>query len=169
MIFDANGRLLNEFGCWELVGTLKLKKVLPVPATAWGNYIHNARADVQKLRREGVAVPGSDPADLAVYGNDNREAGWMVGFDVGNRKQQGDWYFRYFYQEIKDYAFPAVFVDSDFHGGGTNAKGHHIHGRYLFHKAIQARATVFLTERQDVQKDGVKDEDRIQLDMAFSF
>jgi len=29
---------------------------------------------------------------------------------------------------LEDYAFHAVFVDSDFHGGGTNNKGHYILG-----------------------------------------
>ena len=70
---------------------------------------------------------------------------------------------------MEDYAFPAVFVDSDFHGGGTNNKGHYIQGRYFLADNIQARATSFFTERDDESKEGQKDEDRVQLDIIINF
>ena len=44
-----------------------------------------------------------------------------------------------------------------------------MHGRYFLTDNIQARGTLFLTEREDESKDGKKDEDRIQLDMIISF
>jgi hypothetical protein len=75
-----------------------------------------------------------------------------------------------FYQTLEDYAFPAVFVDSDFHGGGTNNKGHYVNGRYFITDNIHCRATGFIgTQREDESKDGMKDEDRIQLDVVFEF
>ena len=57
---------------------------------------------------------------------------------------------------MEDYAFPAVFVDSDFHDGGTNNKGHYIHGKYFLVDNIQARVTAFFTERDDESKDAKK-------------
>ncbi len=41
--------------------------------------------------------------------------------------------------------------------------------RYYLMDNIQARASGFLTEREDDSKDGKKDEDRIQLDLVFTF
>jgi hypothetical protein len=170
MIFDSDGKLLNEFGCWEVGAKLKIKDVLPVPFSIFGDYVQNTRADIQELIAEGVDPGDSDPEDLMAYEGDDRDSGWLVGFDIGNKKKQGDWYGKYFYQELQDFAFPAVFVDSDFHGGGTNNKGHYVQGVYLLTDNIQAKGTFFLgTEREDERKDGKKDEDRIQLDIVIKF
>jgi len=169
MIFDSEGKLLNEFRCWELGTKLTIKNVLPVSFSVFGTYIKNEAADVEELIRKGVDPEDSDPARLLSYSGDDRDTGWLLGISLGNKKKKGDWYVKYFYQELEDYAFPAVFVDSDFHGGGTNNKGHYIQGRYLFLDNIQARVTGFFTEREDESKDGKKDEDRIQLDVIFTF
>jgi hypothetical protein len=169
MIFDAEGNLLNEFRCLELVAKLKLKDVFPEPFSLFGNFIINTGADIDKLIEEGVEPGDSDPSKLESYSGDDRNTGWLIGFSLGNKKKKGDWYAKYFYQELEDYTFPAVFVDSDFHGGGTNNKGHCIQGRYLLANNIQARGTLFLTERDNESKDGQKDEDRIQLDIIFNF
>ncbi len=174
MIFDSNEKLLNEFQCWELAAKVNIKDVLPVPFSIFGNYIINAGADIDELKEKGVVVVDpdggdSDPADLDSYEGDDRDTGWLIGISVGNKKKKGDWYAKYHYQVLEDYAFPAVFVDSDFHGGGTNNKGHYVHGRYFLADNIQARATGFFTEREDERKDGKKDEDRVQLDIVINF
>ena len=169
MIFDNDQKLLNEFGCLEFGVKAKIKDVLPVPLSVFGSYIYNADADINDLITNGIDPGGSDPADLLAYGGDDRDTGWQVGFSVGNKKKQGDWYAKYFYQVLEDYAFPAVFVDSDFHGGGTNNKGHYVQTKYLFKDNITAAATGFFTERESESKDGQKDEDRIQLDMILKF
>jgi hypothetical protein len=169
MIFDNDKKLLNEFQCWEFLAKVKIKDVLPVPFSIFGNYIINVGADIDELMEKGVDPGDSDPADLAGYGSDDRDTGWLVGLSVGNKKKKGDWYAKYHYQVLEDYAFPAVFVDSDFHGGGTNNKGHYVHGRYFLADNIQARATGFFTERDDEIKDGKKDEDRVQLDIVINF
>ncbi|MBU4186381.1 MAG: putative porin [Proteobacteria bacterium] len=169
MIFDNNKKLLNEFGCWEVGAKLKVKNTLPVPFSIFANFIKNEKADINELITKGVGRGDSDPADLASYGGDDRDTGWLVGLSVGSKKKKGDWYAKYHYQVLEDYAFPAVFVDSDFHDGGTNNKGHYIHGRYFFADNIQARATGFFTKRDDESKDGKKDEDRVQLDIVINF
>lgn len=169
MVFDSEGNLLNEFGVFELQAQAKFKDTLPVPFSIFGSYISNLDADINKLTRDGVIYPDTDPADLLAYGGDDRDTGWLIGFDLGNKKNKGDWYFKYWYQVLEDYAFPAVFVDSDLHNGGTNNQGHKIHGRYYITNNIYAQATGFLTEREDERKDGQYDEDRIQLDVIFNF
>jgi polyhydroxyalkanoate synthesis regulator phasin len=169
MVFDSEGNLLNEFGVLELQAQAKFKDILPVPFSVFGSYISNLDADIHKLTRDGVAYPDTDPADLLAYGGDDRSTGWLIGFDLGNKKKKGDWYFKYWYQALEDYAFPAVFVDSDFHNGGTNNKGHKFHGRYYFTNKIYAQATGYLTEREDERKDGLYDEERLQLDVIFMY
>ncbi|MBW1677746.1 MAG: putative porin, partial [Deltaproteobacteria bacterium] len=169
MIFDSDEKLLNEFGCWELGAKLKIKDVLPVPISLFGSYVKNQEADIDELMEKGVDPGDSDPAKLEKYSGDDRDSGWLVGLSVGNKKKKGNWYAKYHYQELEDYAFPAVFVDSDFHGGGSNNKGHYVQGRYFIRDNIQARATGFFTKREDESKDGKKDEDRIQLDIVIAF
>ncbi|MDY6856387.1 MAG: putative porin [Thermodesulfobacteriota bacterium] len=169
MVFDNQGNLLNEFRCLELVAKLKLKDLFPKPFSLFGSFIMNADADVDELIEEGADPGDSNPPDLKAYSGDDRDTGWLIGFSLGNKKKKGDWYTKYFYQELEDYAFPAVFVDSDFHGGGTNNKGHCIQGQYLLASNIHVKGTLFSTKREDESMDGQKDEDRIQLDLIFKF
>jgi len=175
MILDGDNKLVNEFKCLELGATVSFKDVIPVPFSFFGDYIRNLDADLDDWIEDGLAVVDgdgdviSDPNDLLAYGSDDRDTGWLVGCDLGNKKKKGDWYLKYHYQELEDYAFPAVFVDSDFHGGGTNNEGHYVHGRYFLTDHIYAAATLFFTEREDESKDGKKDEDRVQLDVVIKF
>lgn len=169
MIFDADGNLLNEFGCVEIGTKLSIKKALPVPVSLFAFYIKNLDQDIDDLVDDGVNPGDSDPAKLLAYGGDDRDSGWQLGFDVGSKKKKGDIYFQYFYQEIEDYAFPAVFVDSDFHGGGTNNKGHKADVVYCFTDNVSLTASGALAEREDEDKDGKRDEDRLQLDALFKF
>ena len=169
MIFDRDEKLLNEFKCLEFGFKLSMKDILPAPVSLFGSYIANLESDIGRLIANGVDPGDSDPNDLSVYGGSDRDSGWQVGFSVGSKKSQGDRYMKYFYQELEDYAFPAVFVDSDFHGGGTNNKGHYIQGLYLLTDKIQAKVTGFLTQRESESKDGQKDENRIQLDVILKF
>ncbi len=169
MIFDSENKMVNKFGCWEIGAKFKAKKVLPVPFSIFGSFLKNADADTSDLIAKGANKTDSNPNDLLLYSGDDKDTGWIMGFDLGNKKKKGDWYAKYHYQVLEDYAFPAVFVDSDFHNGGTNNKGHYIHGRYLLTDNIQLRAAGFLTERDDERKDGKFDEDRIQLDVVLAF
>ena len=169
MVFDSDGRLVNEFGCLEFQAKAKFKEVLPVPFSVFGSYVQNKDADIDDLTTKGVAYADTDPSDLLRYNGDDRDSGWLAGFDLGNKKKKGDMYFKYWYQVLEDYAFPAVFVDSDFHGGGTNNKGHKASIRYMLTNKIYANATGYMTERDDERKDGKFDEDRIQLDVVFKY
>jgi hypothetical protein len=171
LVFDDEGKLVNEWRCLELGGKVKFKSLLPVPFSIFGDYIKNFEADIDELiaKGDGTLSGVQNPANLMAYGSDDRDMGWLMGFDLGNKKKKGDWYLKYHFQVLEDYAFPAVFVDSDFHGGGTNNRGHYLHGRYFLTDNIQARATGFITERDSESKDGKSDEDRIQLDVVFSF
>jgi hypothetical protein len=169
MVFNANGNLLNEFGVFDLGAELRLTKLGPMPWGFFGHYIKNFKSDIAKLQREGAAVPGSDPADLAAYGSDNRDSGYQFGVGWGYREKKGDLHLQYFYQVLEDYAFPAVFVDSDFHGGGTNNRGHRARVNYFLTDNIYLQGVFFFTKRDNEAKDGKQDENRTQLDIVFKF
>jgi len=168
MVFDANNRLLNKFGTIDLGAELRLN-MTPWPLGFFGNYIKNLRSDIQLLQREGVPTEGSDPADLAAYGSDNRDTGYQFGLGYGFRGKKGDLHLQYLYQVLEDYAFPAVFVDSDFHGGGTNNRGHRARDNYFLTDNIYFQGVFFFTKRDNIAKDGKQDEDRAQLDLIFRF
>ncbi len=164
MVFDADNELKNEFRCLEFQAKAKFKNVMQIPFSVFGSFIKNFDADMDNLAGGGIGATG-----LTNYGNDDRDSGWLAGFDLGSKKKKGDWYGKYYYQELECYAFPAVFVDSDFHGGGTNNKGHYLQTKYHFTDNILAAATGFFTKRDDERLDGQKDEDRIQLDVIIKF
>jgi len=121
------------------------------------------------MQREGVRVGASDPAALAVYGSDNRDSGYQFGFGIGYKEKKGDLHLQYFYQALEDFAFPAVFVDSDFHGGGTNNRGHRATVNYFLTDNIYLQGVFFFTKRDNEAKDGKQDENRTQLDVIFKF
>ncbi|UCF36384.1 MAG: putative porin [Acidobacteriota bacterium] len=170
MVFDEQGRLLNEWDSLEFNARFKIQDVIgKQPLGFFGTYIKNTSADIDKLRTEGVAFPGSDPADLFAYGDDERDSGYQFGAEIGFNEKKGDLRVQYFYQVLEDFAFPAVFVDSDFHGGGTNNRGHRASVNYFLKDNIELQGIFFFTQRENEAKDGQKDENRIQLDLIFEF
>lgn len=169
MIYDQNGNLLNEFRTIDFVARFGVKDLLPLPVEVFGQYIRNPASDVQRLIREGAEIPLSNPKNLLAYGDDDRDMGYQFGISLGNDSRKKDLYLRWFYQVLEDYAFPAVFVDSDFHGGGTNNQGHRATVKYFLLDNIYLQGNFFFTKRQNAAKDGQRDENRAQLDAVFSF
>ena len=80
----------------------------------------------------------------------------------------GTWDISYFYERLEKDANIGLLTDSDFAGGGTNAKGHVLSGTYAFHKNWNFRATYFLNKLYLDREDPV-DFNRLQLDMNFKF
>jgi len=88
------------------------------------------------------------PLDIALFGSElplelqfsyasneaTRSAGetdaWLAGLKLGKAKDKGTYELYYNYREIGRDAVYAVLNDSDFHGGGTAAKGHKFGGAY---------------------------------------
>lgn len=169
MVFDADGHLLNKFKCFELGAKVKANNLLPVPLGVFGYYVKNTDADINELQERGVALDASDPSDLSAYGDDNRDMGYQFGVEIGKKKQKNDFFLQYYYQLIEDYAFPAVFVDSDFNGGGTNNKGHRIEAKYYLADAVVLQGDLLITKRENEAKDGKQDENRARLDLIINF
>ena len=96
---------------------------------------------------------------------------WVTSsvYHWGSQGRKKDLHLRWFYQVLEDFAFPAVFVDSDFHGGGTNNRGHRSTIKYFLLDNIYLQGNFFFTKRDNEAKDGKRDGSNVELDAIFSF
>lgn len=79
--------------------------------------------------RDFEKIPVTVMADFATNtATDSLNQGWLVGACIGKAKKPGSWSIRYVYREVQKDAVVGSFTDSDFRGGGTDAKGHEIGG-----------------------------------------
>lgn len=92
---------------------------------------------------------------------------WRVGFYLNEEvKELWDWQIRYFYSLVQTDAVFANWSDSDFNGGGTNAKGMEIGMEVGLRKGIRFSGSYFITQEERGPKDRL---DRMQLDMILIF
>jgi hypothetical protein len=112
---------------------------------------------------------------LAVFGNytvntdaDENDTGYLFGAKFGSAKDKGDWDVTYFYEKLEADSTVGLLADSDFGGGGTDAKGHVLSGTYAFHKSWNFKATYFINEVNLASGDP-NDYDRLMLDLNFKF
>ncbi len=99
---------------------------------------------------------------------DDNDTGYLFGAKYGSAKDKGQWDITYFYEKLEKDATVGLLADSDFGGGGTNAKGHVFSGTYAFHKNWNFKATYFLN-KIDIASENDRDFDRFQLDLNFKF
>jgi len=72
------------------------------------------------------------------------------------------------YEKLEADAVLGLLTDSDFGGGGTDAKGSIFKGTWAFHKNWNAKFTYFLNEI-DLASGNPRDFDRLQLDLNFKY
>lgn len=96
----------------------------------------------------------------------DNDTGYLIGAKYGSAKKRGQWDFTYFYERLEKDAVVGLVTDSDFGGGGTDARGHVLSGTYAFHEAWNFKATYFINE---VDLEDPRDYDRLQLDLNFKF
>jgi len=97
---------------------------------------------------------------------DSVNDGWLMGISLGEVKNRGSWDFRYIYREINKDAVVGLFTDSDFRGGGTDAKGHEMGLGYQLLDKTTLAATYFYNLL------GIEEEldfHRIQIDIKYKF
>jgi len=136
-----------------------------------GNYIYEYK-DTEVFAQLDTKV-GDWP--LSVYAQwvsnsetDEEDSGYAVGARIGAVKAKGDMEFSWTYLDIEADAVIATFNDSDFGGGGTDASGHILKGKYAVSKSISLSGTYFMNDIDRFQ--GTEhDFNRFQLDVQFSF
>jgi len=98
---------------------------------------------------------------------DSLETGWLIGLRVGKAKKPGSWAFRYIYREVEKDAVVGAFSDSDFRGGGADAKGHEFGGTYMLAQNTAFSLSYFMnTIGLDADAD---DCGRLQVDLQLKF
>ncbi len=139
---DNNGKYLSDFRLIEAFVEVA-HSLGEIPLVAMGDFVTNTEAD-------------------------SLDTGWLVGLKLGKTKEPGSWAFRYLYRELEKDAVIGIFSDSDFRGGGTDARGHEIGGEFQVLENMATKATYF-TNEIGLQRDEPQDFRRLQLDMQLKF
>jgi len=114
-----------------------------LPVKVFGNFLMNVSSDVKD--------------------NDN---GFQFGLKLGKAKNPGDWDLGYAFKAIQADATVAELADSDWHGGGTNLRGHKYSLNYCLAKNTFFGLTYFNTWEESGSKSHT---DTLQVDMLFKF
>ncbi|MDH3789904.1 MAG: putative porin [Xanthomonadales bacterium] len=99
---------------------------------------------------------------------DEADTGYLIGAKYGSAKDRGTWDITYFYEKLEKDSTVGLLADSDFGGGGTDAKGHVISGTYAFHKKWNFKATYFIN-KINLEREEDTDYNRLMLDLNFKF
>jgi hypothetical protein len=98
---------------------------------------------------------------------DEEDTGMLVGAKFGKKKNPGSWDVKVFYEELKANAVFPEFTDSDFGGGGTNAKGLIVGGGLRLMDKADLGVTYFINTRHIAEGEEETDYNRLQVDFAF--
>lgn len=121
--------LASDFQILNLTGQLDLAYFDPYVVRLTADYAKNLGFDRQKIRqRTGLNL-------------EDRTSAYSLGFVVGkeNLDQFGDWQAFFTYKYLQDNSVLDAFNDSDFHLGGTNAKGYIIGGSLALANRVYMR------------------------------
>lgn len=141
---DAAGNLVANYDIVDIMGEFKTDMIMGVPVKIFAEYAENVNGRADNLENKA----------------------WQVGAKIGKKvKKLGDWQAKYIYREVERDAVVDAVSDSDFHEGGTNAKGSELGLKIGLYDGILFNASYFITE----EITGPKDElDRLQLDLVFN-
>lgn len=116
-----------------------------------------------------AGIPVTIYADYVVNNDAETDAdtAYQFGISLLKAKNPGEFAFDYNWRSVEADAVFASFTDSDFGGGGTDAEGHRISGKYKISKNWEAAATYFINEL-GTDGSGV-DYNRLQLDLVGKF
>jgi hypothetical protein len=142
---DGAGNLVTHYDIFDVLGEFKTEMIMGIPIKVFAEYARNVSGRADNLENKA----------------------WQIGTKVGKSvKRFGDWQAKYIYREVeRDAVFDAV-SDSDFHEGGTNAKGSELGLKVGLYDGILFNASYFITEAITGPKD---DLNRLQLDLVFNF
>ena len=141
---DAAGNYVTNYDLFNVLGEFKTDLIMGIPVAIFAEYVENV----------------SDRADNL------ENVGWQVGGKVGKSvKKFGDWQLKYIYREVERDAVLDVFSDSDFHEGGTNAKGSELGAKVGLYDGVLVNVSYFITQEITGAKD---DLERLQVDLVLT-
>jgi len=105
-------------------------------------------------------INNSDPSD--------NNTGWALGTRIGRARDRGQMEFNYYYADKQADSMLGMLTDSDFAGGGSDAKGHRLHFNYGVSKSWVIGAQYFINE-VDVASGSKSDYNRLMIDMQWKW
>jgi hypothetical protein len=136
---DKGNSSNQKFSMHEITGSTTIKTDF-LPITFYGQYVHNSVA------------------------RSNLDNGWLMGVKTKYKAFKVSYAYR---SMQRDFA-PGVFIDSDFNGGNTGARGHKIKLAYAISKNFSIGGAYFAAERFD-HNDPARIYDTFQLDLKAKF
>jgi hypothetical protein len=141
------------------------------PATGDLEFAYNYH-ELQAFAEYSFKLAGRPVALFADYvvntDASENDTGYLLGAKYGAAKAAGTWALSYFYEKLEADAVIGLVTDSDFGGGGTDAKGHVLQGTYAFHENWNFKATYFINDI-NLASGNPRDYDRLMLDVAFKY
>lgn len=119
--------LAADFGVLDLYGRLDVSKYDPLHIILEADYLNNVMFDHGQIDRKGPVNNSSGGSDGEWEGGNQ---GFMVRATVGDERVDELWKWNVWlaYKYLESDAVVDAFTDSDFHLGGTNAKGYILGG-----------------------------------------
>jgi hypothetical protein len=114
--------LASEYTELNFTGTLDIGFWDPAHIVFFGDYVENIGFDQDKVN---ALVGDIDPDTAGFQAPPKETTGYQIGMSVGYPKieNSGQWKVSFYYKYLEADAVVDAFTDSDFHLGGTNAKG----------------------------------------------
>jgi len=158
---NDDGTYAHKFKELELHTELKFK-INEIPFSLFGNYVKNHGVEEDNLK-------DNDKYEDNIADFEKEDTGWMAGFKIGKCKKRNSWEIRYIYRRLEADAVVGALTDSDFRGGGTDAKGHEIGIGYQPFKYWKIGFTFFHNTIGLNLSEGEEETDykRYQLDIQF--
>ena len=100
---------------------------------------------------------------------DEEDTGYALGFNYGSTKEKGGWRFGYTYQDLEADAVFGAFADSDFAGGGTDAKGHVFSGGYAINQHVELGISFYDNQYGQFSLGEAFDYQRTFIDLLFKY
>jgi len=113
----------SEFGVANLHAALEIASFDPVKVVIEADVVKNLKYDGKRIRALGPL--NNFKPNLEPLQHDGGDSGYYVNLLVGQPKiaKAWDWNASIGYKRLESDAVPDAFTDSDFHLGGTNARG----------------------------------------------
>lgn len=173
----------------DVGGSLSVPISSRIQARLTGNYLYNFGFDPRNICREGPDGQPRNNVQITDPANPNQGAcdatnparfvggneGYGIYFNLGDpnlfsinprRAARGAWAINAAYKYLQSDAVPDSFTDSDFHLGGTNAKGYIIGGAWAPYDRVSLGARWFSS---DTIVDAPLAIDVLLLDLGFAF
>jgi hypothetical protein len=99
---------------------------------------------------------------------DENDTGYLFGARYGSARDRGGWELGWYYEKLEADATLGLLTDSDFGGGGSDARGHVFSGTYAFHANWNLQLTWFLNEIE-LASGSPRDFDKVMLDLNFKY